>query len=358
MPGLSLLKFFVRRLWAVLITLFVITAIIFGTVSLAPAESRAQLYMSSNIRESLDPVIYQRYLDRIIREHGLNDPYPVQYFRWISRLVQGEWGWSPSLRTDVLDALLARTPATLELTLYSLLLFIPLGLLCGAVTGWDRNRTPDRIFRLFAYVATSIPPFILGLVLLSVFYVGLHWFLPGYLGAGASVTVNSSSFRTITGLLTIDGLLNGKPEVTLDAARHLVLPVITLSLFHWATLGRVTRASVIEEVNKAYIVAAHARGLPRPRILWGHAVPNVLIPSLTATALSAATLITGVYVIELVFGWPGVSKLITNSMWEADVAMATGFAVYSVAAVLSVMILLDIIQVVADPRLRRGGGEL
>jgi peptide/nickel transport system permease protein len=358
MPGLSLLKFFVRRLWAVLISLLVITAIIFGTVLLAPVESRAQLYMGSHIREGLAPEIYQRYLDRIIREHGMNDPYPVQYFRWLSRLVQGEWGWSPILRAEVLDALLARTPATLELTLYSLLLFLPLGLLSGAIAGWNRNRPSDGIFRLFAYAATSIPPFIVGLVLMSIFYVGLYWFLPGYLGADASVTVNSSSFKTITGLLTVDGLLNGRPEVTLDAARHLALPVISLSLFHWATLGRVTRASVIEEVNKGYVVAAHARGLPRRRILWGHAVPNVLVPSLTASALSAATLITGVYVIELVFGWPGVSKLITNSMWQPDVAMATGFAVYSVVAVLSVMILLDIIQVVVDPRLRRGGGEL
>ncbi len=358
MTGLPVLKFLLRRLWAVAVTLLVITAIIFGTVLLAPVESRAQLYMGSNIRVGLDPAIYQRYLDRIIREHGMNDPYPIQYFHWASRLLQGEWGWSPILRTDVLDALLARTPATLELTLYSLLLFVPLGLLSGAVAGWNRNRASDGTFRLLAYVATSIPPFILGLVFMSIFYVGLHWFLPGYLDTDASVAVNSSSFKTITGLLTVDGLLNGKPEVSLDAARHLAMPVITLSLFHWATLGRVTRASVIEETNQGYITAAHARGLSQRRILWGHAVPNVLVPSLTASALSAATLITGVYVIELVFGWPGVSKLITNSMWLPDVAMATGFAVYSVLAVLSVMILLDIIQVIADPRLRRGGGEL
>lgn len=358
MPGLSLLRFFVQRLWAVLVTLLFITAIIFGTVLLAPVETRAQLYMSSHIREGLSAQTFQNYLDRIIREHGMDDPYPVQYFRWVSLLLQGEWGWSPILRTDVLDALLARTPATLELTLYSLLLFLPLGLFCGAVAGWNRNRRSDGTFRLFAYVATSIPPFILGLILMSIFYVGLHWFLPGYIDTDASLAVHSASFRTITGLLTIDGLLNGQPSVSLDAARHLILPVVTLSSFHWATLGRVTRASVIEETNKEYITAAHARGLSRRRILWGHTVPNVLVPSLTTSALSAATLITGVYVIELVFDRPGVSKLITDSMWQPDVAMATGFAVYSVVAVLLVMILLDIVQVIADPRLRGGGGEL
>lgn len=357
MPGLSLLKFLVRRLWVVLVTLVIVSAIIFGTVLLAPVESRAQLYMGP-VRENLDQNIYQNYLQRIIREHGMNDPYPVQYFHWATRLIRGEWGWSPVLRADVLEALLARTPATLELTLYSLLLFIPLGLLLGAVAGWNRNRLSDGTFRLAAYMATSIPPFIVGLVLMSIFYVGLHWFLPGYLGTTSGIIVNSGSFKTITGLVTIDGLLNGKPEITLDALRHLAMPVISLSLFHWATLGRVTRASIIEETNKGYVTAAEARGLTRRRILWKHAVPNVLVPSLTASALSAATLVTGVYVIELVFGWPGVSKLITNATWQPDVAMAAGFAIYSVVAVLSIMVLLDIVQVIVDPRLRRNGGDL
>ncbi len=357
MPGLPVLKFLIKRLWVVLITLLMITAIIFGIVLLAPIETRAQLYMGSNMREGLDPEIYERYLNRIIREHGMDDPYPVQYVRWLGLLVRGEWGWSPMLRADVLDALLERTPATIELTLYSLLLFIPLGLLGGAIAGWKRGRSADRGFRLFAYIATSIPPFILGLVLLSILYVGLHWFMPGYLSVEESFVVNSGSFKSYTGLITLDGLLNGRIYVFWDGVRHLAMPVITLSLFHWATLGRVTRASVIEEANKGYVTAAHARGVPDGRVLWKHAVPNVLVPSLTTSALSAATLITGVYIIELVFNRPGVSKLITTITWRPDVALATGFAVYSVLAVLTVMILLDIVQVIVDPRLRRGEAQ-
>jgi peptide/nickel transport system permease protein len=349
----GLLQFFVRRLLAVVITLFIITAVIYAIVLMAPVESRAQLYLGKRLRNNLPQEILERHIEYIIEEHGLDDPYPVQYFRWISELLRGNWGWSPVLRADVLDVLLKRTPATLELTLYSLLLFIPLGLFTGALAGWNRRRLSDHAFRLFAFVGTSIPPFILGLVFISIFYVGLHLFLPGYLSTDQSMAVRGSGFKTITGLLTVDGLLNGMPDVSGDAARHLVMPVVTLSVFHWATLGRVTRASIIEEANKGYVTAARARGLPRGRILWGHAVPNVLVPSLTTSALGAAALITGVYVIEAVFGWPGVSKLITNSMWYPDVAMAAGFAVYSVLAVLAVMILLDIIQIFADPRLRQ-----
>ena len=357
MPGYPVLKFFIHRLWVVLATLLVVTAAIYGTVLLAPVESRAQLYLGHRLRANLPEDILQRHIDWIIQEQGMDDPYPIQYVRWLGLLIQGEWGWSPTLRADVLKALLARTPATVELTLYALLLFIPLGLTSGAIAGWKRGRGADQGFRLFAYIATSIPPFILGLVLLSILYVGLHWFMPGYLSTSENMVVKSDSFRSYTGLITVDSLLNGRIYVFWDGVRHLAMPVFTLSLFHWATLGRVTRASVIEEVNKGYITAAHARGVPDGRVLWRHAVPNVLVPSLTTSALSAATLITGVYVIEIVFHWPGVSKLITTIAWQPDVALATGFAVYSVLAVLAIMILLDIVQVVVDPRLRRGGGE-
>lgn len=356
MRGLPVLKFLLQRLGTIAITLLIVSSLIFGIISLAPLESRVDLYMGRRVRVNLPPEIEQRFREHIIREHGLDKPFPVQYAHWVTRLVQGEWGWSPLRRADVLDLLVKRTPATVELTLYSLLLFIPLGLASGAVAGWRRGRPSDRGFRLTAFIATSIPPFILGLVLLSVFYVGLHWFLPGYLSTNEAMATRADGFRVYTGLLTLDGLLNGQPQVSLDAARHLVLPVVTLSLFHWATLGRVTRALIVEEVNKGYVTAARARGVAPRRILWGHAVPNVLAPSLTSSALSAAALVTGVYVVEVVFNWPGVSSLITATVWEPDVTLAAGFAVYSVLAVLAVMFLLDIVQVIVDPRLR-GEGE-
>jgi peptide/nickel transport system permease protein len=355
MSGLPVLTFLLRRLGTIAITLFVVTALIYGILCLAPIESRVDLYRGRGTRAFLSPDIEQRFIESIIREHGLDDPFPVQYAHWVSHLIGGEWGWSPLLRADVLDLLMRRTPATVELTLYSLFLFIPIGLVSGAVAGWRRGRVADGGFRLFAFVATSIPPFILGLVLLSVFYVGFHWFLPGYLNPGQGLSTASSSWKTITGLVTIDGLLNGQWQVSLEAARHLVLPAVTLSFFHWATLGRVTRALIIEEASKGYITAARARGLSSRWILWRHAVPNVLAPSLTSSALSAATLITGVYVVEVVFNWPGVSKLIVPTVWEPDVTLAAGFAVYSVLAVLVVMLLLDIVQLIVDPRLR--GGE-
>lgn len=342
-------KFILRRVMVIPVTLVVITALLYGIIMLAPAESRAQLYWPKKTNPYMTPQQQQALLNGIIEEYGLGDPYPVQYLRWASRLVRGNWGWSPVLSSDVLPAILARTPATAELTLYSMLLLIPLGLANGVMASWRRDRPADHGFRAVAYIATSVPPFILGLVLLSVFYVGLYWFPPGRLSLASSLEVNGASFRSLTGLLTIDGFLNGHPEVSLEALRHLVLPVFTLSLAHWATVGRVTRAAMIEELDKEYVVAARARGLANRSIVWRHAFRNAAPPVLASTALSAASLVTGVYVVEAVFNFHGVSELITSAALIPDASLAMGFAVYSVLVVLLLMLILDFLQALIDP---------
>jgi len=349
-----MLKFIIRRLLAVPITLLVITVVLYGIVMLAPIEARVSLYEPRG-GKSRNPEALRQY---IIREYGLNDPYPVQYARWAFRLLQGDWGWSPLLRADVLDALVVRTPATVELTLYSTLLLVPLGLASGVVAGWRTGRSVDYGFRLIAFIGTSIPPFVLGLMLLGIFYVGLHWFPPGRIDISDSFVVTSPAFNHVTGLLTIDGLLNGRLDISLNAFRHLVLPAITLSLAHWATLGRVTRTAIIEERTKEYITAARGRGLPKQAVIWRHALRNAMIPGLNSTALSAASLIMGVFVVEIVFGFPGISELATLSWaYTPDAAAAMGFAIYSVLLVLPLMFILDIIQAIVDPRIREGIAE-
>lgn len=234
---MDFLKFVLRRLLAVPITLFFITAVLYAIIMLAPAEERAMLYWGPNARQNLPLHIAEARTNQIIEEHGLNDPYPQQYWRWASSLLRGGWGFSPVVNDDVLSVLLNRTPVTAELTLYSILFLIPLGLIGGVLSGWRQGGRFDAQFRLAAFAATSIPPFILGLFLLSIFYIGLNWFPPGRTGILELAIKSRTTFRPITGLLTIDGLLNGRPDVTLDTFRHLVLPVFTLSLVHWATLG-------------------------------------------------------------------------------------------------------------------------
>ncbi len=255
----------------------------------------------------------------------------------------------------MLTGILKRTPATAELTLYSILVFIPLGLISGVVAGSRQNRAPDHRFRITAFIATSLPPFILALFLLAIFYVGLYWFGPERTSISIGFVVKSPEFRQYTGLLTIDGLLNGRPDVSLDALRHLVLPVFTLAIAHWATLGRVTRATMIEEMQKEYVVAAKARGIPERRIVWRHTLRNAIAPALTSSLLSAASLLTGVFVVEIIYNFHGISEIAVRSMqMTPDAPAALGFAIYSVIVVLILMFVLDVIQSSLDPRVREG----
>ena len=191
----------------------------------------------------------------------------------------------------------------------------------------------------------------MGLFLLAIFYVGLHWFPPGRTSI-VEISLKSSTFKTITGLLTIDGLLNGRTDVTLDALRHLVLPVFTLTLAHWATLGRITRAAIISEKGKEYVTAAFARGLRQRSVIWRHALRNATLPALTSVILSTASLLTSVFVIERIFNLKGLSELVTTSMTRTpDAPVALGFAVYSVLIVMPLMFILDMTKAIIDPRI-------
>lgn len=254
----------------------------------------------------------------------------------------------------MLPALIRRTPVTAELALYSILGFMPLGLVSGLAAAGKKNKSPDILFRLSAFIATSLPTFILALVMMAIFYVVLGWFPPERLGIQAGLFVNSGKFQIYTGFLTIDGFLNRRPDISLDALRHLVLPVITLSLLHWATLGRVTRVAALEELQKQYAVAATARGLPPRVVIWKHVFRNVLSPALTSSALSAASLFSGVFIVEVIYNFKGLSDLVLSVGDLPDPTPVLGFAVYSVLIILLLMFFLDVVQAIFDPRLREG----
>lgn len=348
---MSFLKQITIRLLTIPTTLLVITAVLYGIIMLAPAEERAALYIPPRT-PPMTAEESQNLMNRLIAEHGLDDPYPVQYVRWLGELLRGEWGWSPTFNDDVLVLLKRRLPVTAELTFYSVLVLFPVALLTGVLAGWRARRPFDRAFRLSAFVAASVPPFIAGLFLLAIFYVGLNWFPPGRSGV-YDITLRTSTFKTITGFLTFDGILNGRPDVVIDALRRLVLPVFTLGLLYWATIGRVTRVAMIEQINQDYLVAAKAKGLKDRHLEWRHAFRNAAIPAFTTMILSAAGLVTGVYVVEVIFTFKGLSELVTKGFATTpDAPLVMGFAIFSVLLVLPIMLIFDLLRIYVDPRLR------
>jgi ABC-type dipeptide/oligopeptide/nickel transport system permease component len=345
-----LLQFVIRRFATSIVSLVVITLVLYAGVMLTPPEARAMLYAPPGRGGER---MTDNRIQVIIRENHLDQPYLVQYGYWVRSLASGSWGYSPTLREDVLQSLLRRTPATLELTLYSLLLLIPLGLASGLLAGWRPRRPFDNTFRAVAFLGTSMPPFILSLVLLAIFYIRLQWFSPGRMDPLTDLEITKSGFHPFTGLLTIDSLLNGRWDFFIAALRHLAMPVLTLSIYHWAVLGRLTRAAMIDERGKDYILAARARGVTEPRLIWRHALRAILAPSLTGVALAAAALVTGVFVVEIIYAFNGVSQVIVSSMRSVpDAPAALGFAVYSVLMVTGLMFILDVLLAGSDPRIR------
>lgn len=349
-------RFLLLRLLLVPLTLLVVTGVLMFMLTTVRPEVRAFQYLPYGVQAQvmeMTPEQFYQVAKKVIQSHHMEEPFPVQYAYWVASLFNEGGGYSPSLKGAVFEALKNRTSVTVELALYSLLLFIPLGIVSGLRAGWRQGRASDWRFRGAAYVAANLPPFISALLLMAIFYVVLDWFPPGRLGIAAQQAVRSPEFQTFTGLLTIDSLLNGRLDIFIDALRHLALPVATLSMLHWATLGRIVRASIISEARKDYLTAARARGLPENHVLWRHGLPNILAPALSSSALTAASLFTGVFMIEIIFDLNGVADMVVKaSKVGLDVPLVMGFCVYSVSIVLVIMFVLDVLRAIFDPRSR------
>ena len=352
MPVLRRLFFSILRS---VITLVLITAILYATIMLTPPETRATLYMPKNPSPHMTEEQYENLLQQMIVKYRLDDPFPVQYMRWAGNLLTGNWGYSPNLQEDVFTALLRRVPATLELTFYAVLIYFPLGLLSGMLSGTRKGSLIDRLFRTTAFVATSLTPMILAIIMIVVFYISLRWFAPGRLSYAFTSLVESNEFRSYTGFLTIDGFLNKNPELSLDAFRHIAMPALTLAFAQWAIIGRITRATIIEENQKEYITAGRARGIRERTLAWRYALGNAAGPVLTHTMLTAASLMTSVFVVETIFNYTGLSTVGVKSLGGiADAPSAMGFSIYCTILVLLITTVLDLLKTVIDPRLREG----
>lgn len=352
------LIFILRKLFLYTFSFILITAIIYGfiVVSTTP-HSRAELYLPANTSRLTQRQI-DVLLDRAIKDYHLDAPYPVQYFIWLKSFLQGNWGYSPSLRASVKQIIINRLPPTIELSLYSVLLFIPLGLLSGIIAAGRKHKIQDIAIRFWASVATSIPTLILAILLIIIFSFNLHWFAPDRLSSSNLVLVNSPNFKLFTGLITLDGLLNGRPDVSWDAFKHLVLPAITLALPQWALLAKLTRTGLLDELKKDYISMARGMGISEWKLQRQYALKNVTPVVLSNAMLSVAMLLTNTYIVETIFHYPGLSFIALKTIADGpDSPSLMGFAVVSILLVLLLMFILDILLFSYDRRIGVSGAE-
>ena len=328
------------------ITVFGVTAFIFGlTMLLSPVE-RASLYVR-DIPKSPEA------LQRIVDKYGFNDPIHVQYWRWVKKVFRGDLGWSKVAQRPVTEAIAYYFPASAELALFAMVPVIVVGVLLGVLSAVYQDTIVDHSLRTFAIVGWSLPTFIFGLLMLMAFY-NQHFQLlpPGRLSDWAFQVVTSSEFNRYTGMNTLDAILNGRLDIFLDALRHLILPVLTLSYVQWALLLRVTRSSMLEVLRREYILTARSKGLKESAVIFKHALRNALIPVATMGGLMLVGLLNGVVITETIFNYRGLGWWAARAAVHLDIPSVLGYAMLNTFLMVLGNLLVDITYALIDPRIR------
>ncbi len=321
-----------------------VTFLLFALTQILSPEMRASLYIKDP--RQIDSI------EAIIKEHHLRDPVMSQYVRWMGRICKGKLGYSETARMPVSKAIKSYLPATLELAVVTIILVLLIGIWAGTVSAVKKGRFADHFSRFVAITGYSLPTFVLGLILLMIFYGALQWFPPRRYCLETDILIHSGTFKSWTGSLLIDSLMNGEFSVFFDLLRHLVLPAATLCYGSVALLIRITRSSMLEELGKDYVRTARAKGLKERDVIGKHARRNALIPVITLSSLQFVRLLGGVVITETVFNYPGIGRWGVIAAQQLDVPGVMGFSL--MIAVLFVIgnLVSDILYAAVDPRIR------
>ena len=352
-----MINYIIRRLLLVPVLLFGVTVLIFGMLQFLGPVERSALYIRNFPRND-------RQVEAVIKQYGLDKPLYVQYWRWlvghvetgtgerVGGILYGDFGYSRTASQPVADLIKTKFPNTLDLTLWAIAPVLLVGIWLGVQAAVHQNGWIDQAARIFSIVGTSFPTFVFGLLVLMIFYANLQWFPPGKMSDWASQVVFSDAFHSYTHLLSFDALLNGRFDIFLDAMRHMILPILTLSYVTWATFVRVTRSSMLETLRMEYVTTARAKGLPERDVIYKHARPNAMIPVITLAGFSVVGLLGGVVITETVFNYPGIGKAAADAAGQLDVITVLGFAIFNGLILIVANLVVDVLYAVIDPRVR------
>ena len=345
---MELRTYIIRRLLLLIPVLFGLSFFIFGITMLFSPLQRAVLYVSDP-RQLAD-------LPAIIELYGLDQPIYAQYVTWLGEVFAGNLGYSKIVSMPVGEAIWHYLPATLELAIFATPLIILSGIFLGSKAAANKDRPLDHGTRVMAIFGWSLPTFWLGLMLLMIFYGYFTGFLPpGRLSIQMSLLVKSAEFTRYTHINTLDAILNLNGPVLLDALRHIVLPVVTLSVVNVAFIMRLMRSSMLESLGKGYILTARAKGLAERVVVNKHARRNALIPVITVSGYLFAALANGVVITETIFNYKGIGWWAWQSAVNLDIPSVMGFAFFNAILFVLINLMVDILYTRVDPRVRLGG---
>lgn len=302
-------RFLVQRLAQALAILFGVALVTFLLLHFLPADPAALIAGRSATAQMIGNVRHQL---------GLDLPLPLQFWRYLSGLMQGDLGRSYIQRSEVGTLIAARIPATLILMITGIVVEVALGLCFGVLAATKRNGVADRMVMTAAFVGLSSPQFVVALLLLFVFAAMLGWFpMSGY----------------------------GTPA-------HVVLPALTLGLLGAGWYARIVRSAMIDVLNQDYVRTARAKGLSGARVILRHALPNAVLPIVAMIGIDIGQFMGGVVVVEAVYGWPGIGQLAWQAIQQVDVPIIMGVTLVSSLAIVLGNLLADAVAPVLDPRIR------
>lgn len=283
---------------------------------------------------------------------GLDLPMWQQFFIYVGDAVQGDLGTSIRTGESISSEIARYFPATLELatlgTIFGTLVGVPAGVLAATRPG----SLSDQIVRVVGLMGYSMPVFWLGLIGLLVFYGQLDWVAgPGRLDPTYDMMMEFT-LTSYTGMILIDSVLNGAWDVFANAVSHIILPAGLLGYVSMAYISRMTRSFMMNELGQEYITTARVKGMPERRVIWVHAMKNVLVPLITVIALSYAYLLEGSVLTETIFAWPGLGSYITDALFAADMPAVLGGTVVVGVAFVTLNMASDILYRLVDPRAR------
>ncbi|NKC32476.1 ABC transporter permease [Falsiroseomonas selenitidurans] len=303
-----MLRFFGSRLLRAAVT--IVMVVTFAFIVLRLSGDPAQIIMGADAPPEA--------VDAFRTAWGLDQPVWLQYFHYFGAIFQGDLGRSMRDGRDAIVLVMERIPATLALTIPALLIKLGLGIPAGITAALHRNSFIDRAVMLMAVAGFTVPSFVLGLLLVLVFAVQLGWL----------------------------------PSGGQESWRHAILPIITMGVGGAAVLARFTRSAMLEVLGQPYIRTASAKGVPWRAVVWGHALPNAAIPTVTIVGFMVGSLIAGAVVVESVFSWPGVGRLLVVAVANRDLAVVQCILLLVAATMVTANLVVDLLYGLLDPRLR------
>lgn len=320
-----MIRFILRRLAASLLLFYLVLTAVFFLVHLAPGTPEAFLLNDQRL-----PAAQQEVLKR---HFGLDRPLPVQYALWMAATLRGDWGTSFSYQRPVTEVIGDVLPATCLLAVAGLLVEQTLGLILGIAAARRPGSTADHLIRIVSLVLYSQPIFWFGLMAILLSSLVLPVLPPGHLRSIGAEDL-------------------GPVARVLDVLRHLILPGLVLGLSTCGEMARFVRGSLLDVLGQEHIRASRAKGLGERRVIWVHALRNVLAPLLQIFALSLSGLLGGVIVVEVVFSWPGLGRLTFDAVFSRDYPLILGTTAFSAVIILLANLLADVLHALADPRVR------